>query len=334
MLQTNLSAANNMAAASAIMLQAVQGITANGGHLEATKEPEVYNMTSGLFPCVCVAMYETILSPQAYEDSLNDGEEEFCFNTVNYKDWKKSLTEAAQEYLDDSIIDCLRDYGLLNIHAEGIWSPKYYNYHNDELVMEVTMQHDWQKKMTAKVAEWQHNEAVKDYISKYWHSCDGYINFMPESLGEILTETNEDRQLAAYLTLALIAECVNLDYAEILCDLYYRMDDFSGYERTNVIEEYYTIREEAWELLEVWNDDTQWDMLYWALFERIGSPWSRQPETKELSSKKDPCTSYQADSDGKRLLFWAVQNKLTAQELQKLAAGETDLTEIMYNHLS
>ena len=323
-----------MAAASAIMLQAVQGITANGGHLEAKKEPEVYNMTSGLFPCVCVAMYETILSPQAYEDSLNEGEEEFCFNTVNSEDWKKTLTEAAQEYLDDSIIDVLRDYGLLNIEACSIWSPQYYNYHQDELVMDVTMQKDWQKIMTEKVAEWQDREDVKKYISKNWRSYSGYVNFMPESLDEILTEDNEDRQLAAYLTLALVVEGVNLDCEEIMEELYYRMDDFSDYSRINVIEEYYTIREEAWELLEVWNDDTQWDMLYWALFERIGSPWSRQPETKELSSKKDPCTSYLADSDGKRLLFWAVQNKLTAQELQKLAAGETDLTEIMYNHLS
>lgn len=334
MINNSFSTANSMAAASAIMLQAGLAITDSNRQQQAQKEPEVYNLSSGLFPCVCVAMYETLLSPQVFEDNINEDEEEFCYITVDFDDWKKSLTEAAQDYLRDSIIDVLRDYGLLDIKAASIWSPLYYNFQQDELIMDVTMQQDWQNIMAAKVAEWQDREDVKEYISKNWRSFSGYVNFMPESLALVLTEEDEERQLAAYLTLALVAEGVNLDCGDIMEDLYYRMDDFSDYSRINVIEECYNDNAEAWELLDTWKDDTRWDMLYWSLFERIGSPWSRQEESKELRSREDPSVRFHADSDGKRMLFWAAKQGLTIQELDDLASGAIGLEEVYYNHLS
>ena len=311
-----------MAAASAIMLQAVQSITdSHQGQQDGAKEPEVHNLSSGLFPCVCVAMYETLLSPQFFEDNLNEDEEEFCYSTVNTDDWKKALTAAAQDYLRDSIIEPLKNYGLIDIEAADIWSPKYYNFHQDELVMDVTMQKDWQKIMAEKVEEWSvSNEAVKDYIRKHWRSFSGYVNFMPESLAEVLTEEDEERQLAAFLTLALVAEGVDLDCGDIMEDLYYRMDDFSGYDRLNVVEEYYDDTDEAQELLDVWHDDTKWDELYWSLVMTIGSPWSHNKDFERLSGKKDPCFDWRADSDGKKMLFWAVKQGLTVQDLYDMAA--------------
>lgn len=312
--------ANNMAAASAIMLQAGQAITGSNNHQQEQKEPERYFMTSGLFSCVCVAMYETLLSPQVFEEHMNDDEEEFYYDTVDWDDWKKALTEAAQDYLDDTVIDVLRDYGLLGIKAQDIWSPKYYNYHQDELEMSINMVAGWQQIMAEKVAQWQDNEAVKRYISKHWRSCSGYVNFMPESLDEILTEDNEDRQLAAYLTLALVAEGVDLDYGNIMEDLYYRMDDFSDYDRVNVIEEYYGDVNEAQELLALWQDDLKWNELYWDLRNKIGSPWRHDKDCERLDGVKDCGFEWQADSDGKRMLFWAVKQELTVKDLYDMAA--------------
>ena len=214
----------------------------------------------------------------------------------------------------------LRDYGLLDIKATGIWSPTYYNFNQDELIMDVTMQQGWQSIMAAKVAAWQDREDVKAYISKHWRSFSGYVNFMPESLAEVLTEEDEERQLAAYLTLALVAEGVNLDCGDIMEDLYYRMDDFSDYHCYNAIEEHYADTDEADKLLDVWNDDSRWDMLYWSLVEKIGSPWSHDKDCERLSGKADPCFGWRADSDGKKLLFRAVKQQLTVKDLQDMAA--------------
>lgn len=312
-----------MAAASAIMLQAVTAITTSHQEAqEAPNEPEVYNMTSNLFPCVCVAMYETILSPNFYLESMNEGDDPYYYTTLDWSDWKTELTKQAQEYIDANVIGSLQDYGLLKIEADHIWSPKYYNYHQDELVMTITMQPGWQQIMAQKVQEWQNNEAVKKYISTNWHSYDGYINYMPETLAEVLTEDDEDRQLAAYLTLAMLVEGSLRPYSEVHEWLYEAMNcNFGDYERVNVINEHYDDEAEAEELQQLYANDDQWNQLYWGLAHTIGFKWLHEGPDY-LRGKKDSDYQFNAKSDGERLLFWAVENQYTVADLRRLAAGE------------
>lgn len=310
---------NIQAEASAIMLQAVQAITGSNNHQQEEREPEVYNMTSNLFPCICVAMYETILSPIVFEDSMNEGEEPYYYDTVDFDDWKVELTKVAQDYLDHNVIEGLRKYGLLNIEACSIWSPAYYNFHQDELVMDVTMASDWQATMKAQIELWKGREDVEKYIRQNWRSCSGYVNFMPESLEEVLTEQDEERQLAAYLTLAMLVEGSLRHYEDILEDLYYAMNDsFQDWHSVNVIEEYMD-EAEAEKLLDLYNNDDQWNDLYWTLAEKIGFRWLHEG-SGYLRGKKDSGYQFNAKSDGEKLLFWAVENDLTVNKLYELAA--------------
>ena len=324
----SVNQANSMAAASAIMLQAGQAITASIGNqaITARQEPdgeaidgEVYNMTSNLFPCICVAMYETVLSPNFFLESMNDGEDQYMYDTLDWQDWKTELVKVSQDYIDSNVIESLKNYGLLKIEACSIWSPKYYNYHQDELVMDVTMQQDWQDTMKEKIEAWRGRQDVIDYIKKYWRSYSGYVNFMPESLDEILTEDDEDRQLAAYLTLAMLVEGTLRPYDEILDELYYSMNDsFCDYERVNVLAEYMD-EQEADKLLTLYNNDDDWNDLYWRLVEKIGFVWLHEgPDS--LRGKKDSDYEFNAKSDGERLLFWAIEKELTVEELQDMAA--------------
>ena len=324
----SVNQANSMAAASAIMLQAGQAITASIGNqaITARQEPdseadggEVYNMTSGLFPCVCVAMYETVLSPNFFMESMNDGEDQYTYDTLDWQDWKKELTKVAQSYLDTNVIDSLKDYGLLNIEACSIWSPKFYNYSQDELVMDVTMQQGWQDIMAAKIDDWRGRQDVIDYIKKYWRSYSGYVNFMPESLDEVLTEDDEERQLAAYLTLAMLVEGSLKPCDEIMDELYYSMNEkFCDYERVNLLAEYMDA-DEADRLLDLYNNDDDWNDLYWRLVEKIGFRWLHEgPDC--LRGKKDSDFEFDAKSDGERLLFWAVEKELTVEDLYSMAA--------------
>jgi hypothetical protein len=186
--------------------------------------------------------------------------------------------------------------------------------------MDVTMQQGWKEIMTAKINDWRGRQDVIDYIKKYWRSYSGYVNFMPESLDEVLTEDDEERQLAAYLTLALVAEGTLQDAGDIMEDLYYRMDDFSGYDRVNVISEYLDDSDEADRMIELWQDDLRWNDLYWNLRDKIGSPWRHDKDCERLSGKEDCGYVWQADSDGKRMLFWAVKNEHTVEDLYDMAA--------------
>lgn len=280
---------------------------------------EVYNMSSNLFPCICVAMYETVLSPNFFLDSMNEGEDQYCYDTLNWQDWKTELTKVSQDYIDEQVIESLRNYGVLKIEACSIWSPKYYNYNTDELIMDITMDPSWKDTMVKSVESWHNNSDVEKYIKTYWHSYSGYCNFMPESLDEILAEDDEDRQLAAYLTLAMLVEGTLRPCDEILDDLYYSMNErFCDYSRVNILEEYMDALE-AERLLDLYNNDDRFNELYWDLVDKIGFVWLHEgPDS--LRGIKDSDFEFNAKTDGERLLFWAVKQELTVSDLYKLAA--------------
>ena len=333
MTNNNFSAANSMAAASAIMLQAGEAITASVKNQaqKGTHEAdgcEQFHLNSNLFPCVCVAMYESPLSPGKFEEDMNEREQEYGYEfnyvTLDWQDWTKELTKVANEYIQENIIDVLRNYGVLKIEATGIYSPKYYNYGTDELNMDITMAAGWRDIMAEKVAAWQGDKEIEFYIKKHYRSCSGYVNFMPESLQEILTEDDEDRQLAAYLTLALVAECALDDMGDgsrSLWELAEIMDsDFSDYQTINVLREYYDDEQEADDMEALWQDDDRFNELYWQLADKIGFQWLHDKDSKRLDGKKDCCTEFHADSDGKRMLFWAVKNGHTVSDLYSMAA--------------
>ena len=317
---------NIQAESSAVMLAALQAVTGNiqqdpsAGLQEPQQQHEngeVYNMTSGLFPCVCVAMYETLLSPQYFEESLNEDDDPYCYTSLNFDDWKKNLTKVAGNYIQHNVIESLRNYGCMAIDACSIWSPKFYNYYTDELVMDITMQQGWQNIMKEKIDLWRNRADVNSYISKNWHSYSGYVNLMPESLDEILSEHDEERQLAAYLTLAMLVEGTLKDSGDIMECLYYDMD-FSDYNRVNVLYEYMDDYE-ADRLLRLYDNDVEFNELYWDLVEKIGFVWLHEGPDM-LRGKEDPCVDFRANSDGERLLFWAVECNYTVDDLYNMAA--------------
>jgi hypothetical protein len=65
---------------------------------------------------------------------------------------------------------------------------------------------------------------------------------------------------------------------------------------------------------------TSWNELYWSLRDRIGSPWRHDKDCERLDGIEDCGFSWQADSDGKRMLFWAVKNEHTVEDLYSMAA--------------
>lgn len=322
------TAANNMAAASAVMLEGVQAVISNQQQQDQAKEPETFFLNSNLFPCIEVGMYESPLSPGEFEEQMNEIEKqdgnEFNYVTLDTADWEKELTIQADEYLQDNIIEYLENYGVLKIEATGIWSPRYYNYHNDELNMTIQMAENWRDIMKEKIEAWRGRQDVIDYIRNHWHSCSGFVSFMPNSLDEILTEDDEDRQLAAYLTLALLTENALDDMGDGSKSLWTLADNmnenFSDYRTVNIIEEYYSDENEAQKIIDLWHDDLKWNDLYWDLRHKIGSPWTHDPGCQRLSGKKDICMDFTADSDGKKLLFWAVRQELTVEDLMNMAA--------------
>ena len=288
---------------------------------------EKFYISSALLPCICVAMYNSPLDSGEFEDRANEINRQdgdiYTYCVVSQDDWKKDLVAHANDYLQEHIIDVLRNYGVISIEGTGIWSPKYYNFHTDQLEMTVTMAENWRSMMAEHIATWRGRQDVEKYICDHWYSYSGFISFMPQNLDEILTEEDGDRQLASYLTLALLTEDAldNTDEgSRSLWTLSEIMDEqFCDYENINMIAEYLDDTE-ADRLIRLWKDDTNWNELYWSLSEKIGFPWLHDNDTKCLWGKKCVYQDFRAESDGERLLFWAVQHGHTVQDLYNMAA--------------
>lgn len=286
----------------------------------------VFNIDSNLFPLVCVQMYETQLSPMAYEDymrSLDEGEPDgdFTYYTVDYSDWKKELVTVATNYIKENFLKVLKKYGVEDIKGTGIWSPREYNFTGDALDMEITMQDGWEAIMERSLQTFSEISDCRRYVCENWHSRSGFISFMPKSVEDVLTESDEERRLAAYLTLALVYEDVLEPAGDSLENLWEAgMYEFSDYDHINVLEEYLGDADETARLIDLWNDDDRWNELYWRLAEKVGFLWLHEPETLCLEGKKDSDYQFNANSDGKRLLFWAAIHQHTVEDLYSMTA--------------
>lgn len=286
----------------------------------------VFNIDSNLFPLVCVQMYETQLSPMAYEDymrELDKGEPDgdFTYYTVDYSDWKKELVTVATNYIKENFLKVLKKYGVEDIKGTGIWSPREYNFTGDALDMEITMQDGWEAIMERSLQTFSEISDCRRYVCENWHSYSGFISFMPQTVEDVLTESDDERRLAAYLTLALVYEDVLESAGDSLENLWEAgMYEFSDYDHINVIDEYMNNEEETARLIDLWNDDNKWNELYWRLVEKVGFLWLHEPETLCLEGKKDSDYQFNANSDGKRLLFWAAIHQHTVEDLYSMAA--------------
>lgn len=286
----------------------------------------VFNINSNLFPLVCVQMYETQLSPMAYEDymrELDKGEPDgdFTYYTVDYSDWKKELVTVATNYIKENFLKVLKKYGVEDIKGTGIWSPREYNFTGDALDMEITMQDGWEAIMERSLQTFSEISDCRRYVCENWHSRSGFISFMPQTVEDVLTESDEERRLAAYLTLALVYEDVLEPAGDSLENLWEAgMYEFSDYDHINVIDEYMNNEDETARLIDLWNDDDRWNELYWRLAEKVGFLWLHEPETLCLEGKKDSDYQFNANSDGKRLLFWAAIHQHTVEDLYSMAA--------------
>ena len=285
---------------------------------------DVFYLNSNLFPLVCVQMYETQLSPSAYEDymrNLDEGEPDgdFTYYVVNYEDWKKELVLVATNYIKQNFLPLLQKYGVESIEGTGIWSPKYYNYTGDALEMTITMKEGWEQTMEESLQKFAEITDCRRYVCENWHSHSGFISFMPKTVEDVLTERDEERRLAAYLTLALVYEDVLEDAGDSLENLWEAgMYEFSDYDHINVLEEY--MGDGYMELIDLYNNDLKWNELYWQLVAKIGFPWLHEPETLSLEGKKDCDYQFNANCDGKRLLFWAAIHQHTVKDLYDMAA--------------
>ena len=286
--------------------------------MKEIKENELFGISSNLFPCVCVGMYWTCLSPSDREEVLQHDCEQFEYVSIDMNEYKEQIVLKAADFIAENVCPIMKKYGLENILVEGIHSPREYNFEDDCLYFTVEMSPDWRSKMHDYLNDFRKDSKFQKYIEEHWYSRDGFWSWMPQSFDEIEQMDDEERCVGAYLTLCLLNEEAlglqgeSLEY--INDELYLEEDYYTHY--YNIMDEYLG-ETSGKEMEELYNNDYRMNELYHNLLSKIGEKWKG---CDRIYGKADVCADIYARNDAMRLIFWALENGYTVSDLEAMAA--------------
>lgn len=221
----------------------------------------IIKLNTDICPIISVGMYGTMLEPETesleYEitDSKELTEEEkdkaikLISDNFNMERYKEHLRETAVEFLQQ----CFDDYDGNNyteeklgikIISSGIYSPREYNYRNDELDFEIVIRDD----IVAQIIIMLYiDPIIKDgFFNKMevsFGSYCGFISSMPirqKEYIEALTGKDIERAIAMFLYFLLYEEDFQNDFNSRVIEGYneYEYIDsdefFEIYNKTNV----------------------------------------------------------------------------------------------------
>lgn len=162
-------------------------------------------LNSNLFPIINVGMYNSnISSENVFDDHtiIEDKENGYIHYDVDYfwsnfqnDKYVKRIQELASEYLEGKIDN---GNGIeITIKCKEIYSPKFYNFGTDEIVMDVTFNKTKVLQVVRKERE-TFNQFLKDNYTSY----DGFTSFTSNNYNDWLTdfENNEVRSIGSVLT--------------------------------------------------------------------------------------------------------------------------------------
>lgn len=213
-------------------------------------------LNTNLFPIISVAMYGTYLDPDSMFDSYmieSDKEDGYIHFGVDYfwdnfqsDKYKQAIKDRAHSFINGKHSE--NNVWVL-IKAGEIYSPKYYNFSNDEIDLDVTFS-------KSKVLNEVNKNITKfnDFLKERYSSRDGFNSFTSNNYIEWLEDYNNDvdTSIGAVLTY-LFQETIEENhegFIQHVCDDYMDYREFVDFEehdkevvvlRNYVYENYNTI---------------------------------------------------------------------------------------------
>jgi hypothetical protein len=162
-------------------------------------------LNSNLFPIINVGMYNSNISSENVFDDytiIEDKNNGYIHYDVNYfwnnfqnDKYVKRIQELASEYLEGKIDN---GNGIdITIKCKEIYSPKFYNFGTDEIVMDVT----FNKTKVLQVVK-KEREIFNQFLKDDYTSYDGFTSFTSNNYDDWLVDfqENEVRSIGAVLT--------------------------------------------------------------------------------------------------------------------------------------
>ena len=139
-----------------------------------------FKTSTDIVPLVCVGTY---WGPFEYErlwgceiERIKEDGGIVCDDYDNKK-FGKALATAADEVFDEE--KPLEDAGVVRIRAIDFYSPREYNFSDDDLTLEVEVVDDFLERSKAEIMKPENKDKVSKFIEENWKTRDGFISYMP-----------------------------------------------------------------------------------------------------------------------------------------------------------
>ena len=103
------------------------------------------------------------------------------YDIDSWEDFTKEVSEAAVNELENILLD--NDI-IQEMHLKDIYSPKYYNFETDSLIIDIKLNLRKLKTYCFKTKK----EAFNDYLKRYFTSYDGFISFIANNLNDFIQD--------------------------------------------------------------------------------------------------------------------------------------------------
>jgi len=197
---------------------------------EAFKDTSDKNieLSTNLLKIAEVGMYNTRLDPDSLlnieENELSDEEYEKYQNNFNLDKYKKWIMSSIKDYvmIELDLLDTLKSINphIKDVTFEKIWSPKEYNYGNDELDFDLVVENGFDKYILDDIVE-------MDYYDSPHKSQPGFSSFMPQNIEDLKAGIENDAGEYERCVAAWIED--KLKYS----DYNFEIDEFVEYIMTN-----------------------------------------------------------------------------------------------------
>lgn len=126
--------------------------------------------------------YETIFQPdnEEYEiDEINQQRNEKGLPPIDYdncewdyKEYNENVSKEATVAIENALQGILGNG--ITIEFESLQSPRYYNFSNDSINIEISLNEEAKQKIVSILKE--NEQKLKPYIKENYTSCDGFIS--------------------------------------------------------------------------------------------------------------------------------------------------------------
>lgn len=282
------------------------------------EELRCYNINTCICPVIHVGTYQTLLGEPCDEDDKNSWAEvmEYPENLVyeegfDFKKWLGYIKDEANDILQSDIISTLKPYGIEWLQATGMWSPKYYNFENDQMDFDVYLSKDFDRIFHENMAKFRENPSLQEYIEDHYWSRSGFWSWMPKSMDEIESFEDEERCLSAYIMFCMLVEGKEedmdgeFDYSYRIWEYLHENAkgeeccDWRCYADDDLVH-FYT------------RHPTDFNELLWDIFYKVGHKWKNYEPKHRW--KANP------ENDAERFICWATDQGYSLEDLRELCA--------------